>query len=476
MPAVIAATTAAAALALAIVTQDGSALRAAPSGSAATHAQLMAGELLEVRGTRLDYLQAYDHRIERAGYVRASQVRRIGEAEADAPELLAVLRFVRDTPGAEALGIAYTAAYLRAAPAAQITAEPFDALGVMAERLARRAGSKSPGNATQQLDVVAPYGVRFFSYERNGTLQLCYDGEAFRRVASMAGATPAQRARAALALTRHDCVDPALPAHERTALDRWRANLLDSLGPTDTAQLDELTKNRLRLRRAGVWAAIAFGQSRRAEAPQAAAQRAIDELAAVRPADLGDDDQGDHSEAAIRVGAVRWAAAPLPATAAVAGRPRIALQPGEPGQTCVLLQLAAATPVQRCTYGTVWAASAQPSPDGRALTLSVQPLEGWTELWVFHAAADGPWRIDVLPPASADPGLGYIEFAGWTAGPQRRLLVAREHRLDGRSTRRFEVLSPDTLTAEKWASTPQLLAAFGASADARWRRETVSVR
>jgi hypothetical protein len=96
-----------AATALAIVTQDNAALRAAPGGGAAQHAQLAAGDLLEVRGERLDFLQVYDHRRERAGYVRAAQVRAVTSSEADAPQLMAVVRFLRDTPGAEALGIAY---------------------------------------------------------------------------------------------------------------------------------------------------------------------------------------------------------------------------------------------------------------------------------------------------------------------------------------------------------------------------------
>ena len=71
----MAAFTAVALTTLAIVAQDATTLRAAPSASAATQAQLWQGELLEVRGSRLDYLQVYDHRRERAGYVRASQVR-----------------------------------------------------------------------------------------------------------------------------------------------------------------------------------------------------------------------------------------------------------------------------------------------------------------------------------------------------------------------------------------------------------------
>lgn len=459
-------------VALAIVTQDGSALRAAPATQAPVHAQLPAGELVEVRATKLDHLQVWDHRLERGGYLRASQVRRVGSGAADARDLLAVLRFLRDTPGAEALGIAYVAAYLQAAPAGDITAEPFDALGSMAERLARRANAKASGNAAQQIEVVASYGVKFSGVEREGLLRLCYEGEAFRRVLAMSVAMPEQRARAALALTRHDCVDPALPPQARAGLDRWRAGLLDA--PPAEA-LDELTRNRLRLRRTGVWSAIAFGQAQRGEAPQAAAQRALDELAAVNKAELGDEEQADYTEAALRVGAARWAAAPSPSTA---GRLQVALRAGEPGQTCVQLQdpKQPAKPLaERCTYAVVWPASAQPSADGRALALAVQPLEGWRELWLFHKTAQG-WAVDVLPPAAAAPGLGYIEWAGWVPGARPGLLVAREARCEGRATRRFEVLSLDSLAAEKSAASPQALTAFGRHASAQWKRETVSLR
>lgn len=474
-----AATVAAAAMALAIVTQDATPLRAAPTASAAQHAQLQAGELLEVRGTRLDHLQVWDHRIERAGYVRASQVRLVGTAPADAPALLSVLRFVRDTPGAEALGIAYAAAYLKAVPATAMTAEPFDALGGMAERLARRVNAARPGRqAAQQLEVAASYGVKFGSYESDGVLRLCYDGEAFRRVAAMPQATPAERARAALALTRHDCLDPALRPSERAAVDRWRAELLDRLPAADEATLDGVLRNRLRLRRAGVWSAIAFGAGRSGQPVQAAAQRAIDELAAVDKAELGDEEQADYTEAAVRTGAVRWAA--VTASVTPTGALQVQLQPGEAGQTCVRL-VAGTRPadalVQRCTYATVWAASAAPSPDGRALALAVQPLEGWRELWVFRTDADGRWSVEVLPPAAHAPGLGLIECAGWVPGAQRRLLVARESIAgDGRVARRFEVLSLDTLAVDKSASAPGLLAAFGGHADPAWKRGTLVLR
>jgi hypothetical protein len=52
----------------------------------------------------------------------------------------------------------------------------------------------------------------------------------------------------------------------------------------------------------------------------------------------------------------------------------------------------------------------------------------------------------------------------------------REAKCNGHVTRRFEVMRTDTLIAEKSASDPQQLTAFGLWADAGWRQETVSLR
>lgn len=471
------ATLAAATLSLAIVTQDPTPLRAAPVGSTTTQALLTAGDLLEVRGERLDHLQVYDHQRERAGYVKASQVRPLGLQEADAPNLLAVLRFLRDTPGSEPLGIAYAAAYLKAVPAAALTAEPFDALGVMSERLARRASARGgrPGDSVAaHLEAAGRYGVKFASFEREGAVQLCYDGEAFRRVLAMPAEAEAL-ARAALALTRHDCVDPALAPPRRQALDQWRAELLDRVDGASFMRLSEPSRNRLRLRRAGVWAALAHARSRDGGDAAAAARRAIDELAAVNKSELGDEEQGEYAEAAIRTGASRHAAAlPVAQKAAL----KLLLRPGEPGQTCLLLTDPGHDvdrPLwRRCTFATVWPASLRVAPDGRSVALAVQPMAVWTELWLLHASADG-WQLQVLPPAASEPGLGYAEFAGWVPGG-RRMLVAREARSEGRLRRSFEVVSLESFAAEKQATAPQALTLFSRWQDPLWKSQTVSLR
>jgi hypothetical protein len=229
------ATTAFAQLGLAIVAVDQTALRSAPRDSGKPHALLWQGEALEVRGERLDYLQVYDHRLERGGFVSAKHVRRVPRG-ADAPaELLAVLRFLRDTPGHEALGIGYMAAYVDAATAETLRgadgAEALDALGTFADRLARRATSgAAAGKAAQaalsgHLEIAIHYGIVFASYERDARMVICYDGDAFRRVIDLGQGDAAQVARAALALTRLECSPGDLRPTERRAADEARSEL-----------------------------------------------------------------------------------------------------------------------------------------------------------------------------------------------------------------------------------------------------------
>ena len=457
--------------ALAIVVQDHASVRAAPKSSANELTTLWQGDVLEIRGESAGYLAVYNYRRERGGYLKSEAVRPVAFNAANAPELLAILRFLRDTPGSEALGISYGAAYLKAVPAPALTAEPFDAIGRMAERLADDTSGSNTHltDVAAHIDVIEQFGIHMRTFERNGRMQVCYDGELFRRVLSMAKATSEERAHAVLGLTRPDCIDSNIGPIQRASLDHERSELLDTI---EAGDLSAMMRSRLRARRAGVWASITFEQARRREPPALAAQRALAELLAVNPNDLGYDGRSEYVDAVVRVGAIRWAAiTPAPQT----GPLTLSATAGDPGQTCVVLEDARRPPntslVRRCTYGIVWMASVRAIPQGPALVLAVQPLESWRELWVFHQSA-GAWAIDVLSPGSDEPEEGYIEFAGLTPRT-RRLLVAREVKEHGRFQRRFEELRLDDLALVQQASAPELLPDFGRWQDVAWRRDTL---
>jgi hypothetical protein len=456
---------------LAIVVQDRTPVRAAPRSGATELMTLWQGEVLEVRDERAGYLKVYDYGRERGGYVRNEAVRAVGLTEADAPGLLAVLRFLRDSAGSEALGISYGAAYLRAVPPGRLTAEPFEAIARMAERLAEAASSGvRRGDVAQHLEVVEQFGIHMRTFERNGRMQICYDGELLRRALSISGASAEQRARAVLGLTRPDCIDPGLGVVLRAALDRERSVLLEGI---EERSVSAMTRARLHSRRAAVWAAIAYEDARRGEPSGAAAQRALAELLAVHPDDLGEEGRMEYLDALLRVGAIRWGAA-VPASQV--GPLILTTAAGQPGETCLALASTlqpATTLVRRCTYGIVWRASARSIAQGRALVLAVQPLEAWCELWVFHQSGAG-WRVDVLPPGAGDPEEGYVEFAGFAPHTQR-LLIAREVKEGGRFRRRFEELRLADLLPLKQASSSELLADFGRWQDPAWRRDTLAL-
>jgi hypothetical protein len=464
-----------------LVTQDQVALRNAPRDAAPMQTLLWRGEALELRGERGDYLQVWDHHRERGGYVRKGQVQRIDGLPAS--ELLAVLAFVRDTPGAEAMGLGLAAAAISATTPAQMAgpqgAAALDALGSLAERLADRASANTAlSNAAQaalsaHLDVAARYGVRLPGREVDGRVLLCYDGDAHRRLLALPAATPEQKARAALALSRPDCLDPAATPTAREQALAQQAQWLDRV---PVADLPPHWQNRLALRRASLWASLAFARSRRGEAAagRLAAEHALADMAGVQKAELADDDVVRWTEAALRVNAVRWAASnAVPGTGL---NLKLSTTTAADGQTCVSLADArTAKPlVQRCTWGVVWAASAQANAAGTALALAVQPTEAWRELWVFQATPSG-WVVQVLPPAAAVPGVGYAEWAGWVPGGQQ-MLVVREAVAEGRSTRRFELTRIDTLVAERTALDAEALGAFKRWPDAAWKRDTLALR
>jgi hypothetical protein len=466
-----------------LVTQDPTALRAAPRQSAPLLTPLWRGEALELRGERGDYWQVWDPYRERGGFVLKQQVLRVDNLSAN--DLLAMLTLVRDTPGAEGLGLGLATAAIEAAPAPWLGgpagAATLDALGRMAQRLADRATAGAAGRPQEQaalsagLDVAARYGVRIVSLEIDGRMRLCYDGDAFLRLLAMQAASREQKAAAALALTREDCRDPGLAPHAHEGLVAAQAELLAQVGSDGLAPV---WKNRLALRDAALHSELAFLRQRRGEVAPAslAAAQALADQARVTKTDLEDEDLQHWNETALRVNAVRWAVVPVTPPSGAGLSVKTTRQAD--GQTCVELldsrQPSAAPLVRRCTWGLVWSASASVSPEGRALALAVQPADGWRELWIFRLEGT-QWTLDVLPPAAAEPGLGCAEFAGWVPGG-KQLLVAREAIAEGRSLRRFELLRLDTLGVDREAFDPAALGAFERWGDPQWRRASLALR
>lgn len=484
------------AMVVALVAQDQTPLRATPQDSAPRHTALVAGDWLEVRGERQGYLQVYDHRRERPGYVKSSAVRTYSlEAEA-APRLGVLVDYFRDAPGQESLGIGYAALFLRVAPPSMIGPEVLDALGTMAERLGRRASARlakaNDASLAPALEAAESYGVKFVHVEREGQSTVCYDGEAFRRVLALGG-TSAARLRAVMALTEPSCVDPSLIPSSALAVVKWQSEVLDKVDPSALgADVPARDRARLRLRRATVRAALAYADARAADFPAAkqASESAKHELELVERGLLADEDRMPYEEAALAVASVRWGRDPqTPATSAALA---VAIAPAAnaPGKTCVRLSGRAvasdpnAAPYEYCSYGVVWPSSVRIAPHDAAVTLAVSPLAGWTELLVLRKGSAG-WGADTLAPAAVDPDLGYVELAGFSPDGSR-ILVVREARASGPLgaphtlapwvQKAFQIVAGADLHVEKEARSLANFSSFKRWQSATWAQGTLALR
>src|SRR6185312_15772414 len=263
------------------------------------------------------------------------------DAEA-APELAAVVRFLRDAPGYESLGIGYAALALRATPAGADTSGLLAAIGSMADRLARRASARradaKDATLAAHVAVAESYGVKFEVLEPEdvggwasgaGTprgfphppakdsawrsqapsTRLCYDGEAWSEVLASPGAAPAERAHAALFLSVDPCRDPVQPPAEARLWNDRRLRALESIDFAATNAIPAALGGRVRLRHAEALAWRAFDEARQGHAAAAsrAESAAVRELALCDRGVLAPEDLDLYDETAVRVGASRWA-------------------------------------------------------------------------------------------------------------------------------------------------------------------------
>lgn len=277
---------------------------------------------------------------------------------------------------------------------------------------------------------------------------------------------------------------PATTPAQREPMEQWRAEVLEKV---ELRGLAGHWKNRVLMRQVAVWSSLADARARRMQLavpvevqtpaqPQEAAARALSAFALIQPTDLADDDQAAFNEAVMRGNAARWLAQPAAAAEQTLAGLRLTVQPGQPGETCLTLSaVGGRDPLLRhCGWGLVAAASARVNREGSAVALASVPTDGWRELWLLRKTAQG-WRLTVLPPAAAQPGIGYAELAGFAPGG-KEMLVAREARAEGRYRRSYEVVDLDSLETRRQAGDPSMLGAFQRWQAPDWKAASLSLR
>lgn len=476
-----------------LVMQTKASLKSAPKDSARELAVLWQGEWVEVRDKRMDYLEVYDHKRERAGFVKVTHLRQSKFHESETKEFLTLVRYLRDSRGSNSLGISLASAYLKAASVKEMNspegAEVLHTIGLFADRIANRASSdirlsKSASSyLSQQLEVATQYGVHFKNVEKNGQIKICYNGEVYRQVLALP-ATPSIKANAALSLTNDTCVNPDLTPVQRAQLNVRRAEVMSKV-PDEN--LPKYLKNRVEMRKASIFSALSYAQTRFAQNPEALKlsgirapsieliQEAMTAFSHVEKNELPDIDWPAYNNTAMLVNANRWALKQTE-TKKTLGALQLEMRRGKPGETCVTLTTKnQKMPLaQRCTYSVVWPQSATINRKKNAIALAVQPMAGWSELWVFQKNKAG-WQITALPPAIREAGLGYIEFAGW-APSGKQILLAKESRAEGVYERRYEVVNLASLAVQRQSRDASILGAFRRWQDPSWKANSISLR
>lgn len=462
-------------MSVAMVVEDDTPMLASPEITAPQQAQLWRGDWLEVRGESKGFIKVYDHRHERPGFVAPWRVRSYQADEAHAPALKAIVSFMKDQPGSESLGIGYAALFLRAAPTGTIDAEVIEALATMSHRLAERASSTQ--NRWQKrllphhLHVAESYGIEFRNHVVDEeTSSICYDGKAFRRLLAIP-ASPKAHAHAALALTESRCFPTAPTPREQRELDEWSITVLDK---TDPLSVSPYLGNRLRMRRANSLSRLAYSSARSGDLEKAAtlSENARNSFLRIDKSQLLKRDESRYARTAMRVASMRWARH-LEATRAAKGKTTIAvsLKERSPGETCIRIGNKKRG-IERCTYALVLASSVQQLPG--AVAISVQPLPGWQELWVFQVQ-EGEWVVNRMLPATGQPELGYVELAGYVSNG-KSILVVREALVEGSTRRRFQRVDRKSMAITTDASSLRRFRTFKNNSSPRWKSETLSLR
>ena len=188
------------------------------------------------RRKRAVALSCNHHRRERPGHARASVVHVWRPDESSGPALAAVVTFLRDMPGMEALGISHAVLYRKLVPQEHWDPSVIYAQGVMTVRLARRTMAKVPALSAEQqslaqdLETVTTLGIRMVPRDALDTTQgaLCDDGEALRTRLTLEG-DPVEEGMAAWLLTDDRCVPESVSPARLFEYQRWRADVLSTV-------------------------------------------------------------------------------------------------------------------------------------------------------------------------------------------------------------------------------------------------------
>lgn len=477
-----------------LVMQQTVSMKAAPKDSARELAVLWQGEWVEVRDKRINYLEVYDHKRERAGYVKVSHLRESKFHQSETGEFLTLVRYLRDHSGSNSLGISLASAYLKAATPEQMNAqegaEVLAAIGIFADRIASLASSNQTLSKshnrflTQQLEVASQYGVHFNQIDVNGHIRLCYDGETYRQVLALP-ADDATKAKAALSLTENACIHPDLSPVERAQIDVWRADVMNKV---NSEHLPEFLKNRVEMRRASILSTLSYARTRFSENKHALSLsgiqdtsndlmlKAMQAFSQVDKNQLPDTDWPVYNNTAMLVNANRWALKE-PINSKQFGQLKLEMREGKAGETCVSLRAKKqkAPLAERCTYSVVWPQSATINQKKNAIALAVQPMPGWRELWVFKKQKSG-WTLSIVPPNLHEARLGYAEFAGWSPNGKQILLAKESRTPKGHYHRRYEVVNLATLAVQRQARDASILGAFQRWQDPIWLANSISIR
>ncbi len=486
---------AALAVTVALVVQDQAPLRAAAHENAPRQTMLTAGDWLEVRGEQLGFLQVYDHRRERPGYVRTATVRSYGRRRDRGAEA----RGARRVPARRAgRGVARHrlrralpaggAGRRRSAPRSSTRSGRWRSGS--ASGASARVARAGDGSLAAQLEVAESYGVHFVSFERKRR-DAASATTARRSAACSRSAGRGRRGSAPRSgLTDRRCVGP------RARHDRGSGAREVAVGGAGRRGPREARSGGSRVRTRAP-APPSLHRPVRPRCPRGAGRRPPRRAAGVRDGQARARARGPVRPRRRRPPHVRRGRAPIrvrplggrapPRAVSICHGRRRDWPPAHPARRACVSGLARLRRPPRSSTartGVVWPSSVRVAPHDAAVVMAVELLPGWSELLVLHATPSG-WTADTITPAALDPDIGYVELAGFSPDGSH-LLVVREARASGPLgaphtlapwiRHVYDVVGTADLHVEKEVSSLREVPASRRWETAEWRKRTLALR